>query len=264
MLITPLTKISQKIFVTSMMVLMMLVSCLSVSMADDNASGDPMIVLKLMSDTLTNKQSLSFTADAIYDEKFEKTYIKSLVSYRIDLIRPATLYFEAKWDDGEYWIGEFNGKRVRVYVPAEKEYSEIPFEGSMDEFINYADDNGITRTPLNDFLRSNLYEALNEQILDATLIEGYVNPEDPDAKISHMLFHSPGTSWQLWVHQGAETLPNALNVTYSDILGRPEYALKFKKWTFPDEPENLAKKYKIPGSLDGWKKVDFENPIDIE
>lgn len=229
--------------------------------AAEEPSGNPIIVLKQMSESLASKPAISLSADAVYDEKFEKTYIKSLVSYKLDLIRPSTLYFDAKFDDGEHWLGDFDGKRVRVYVPAEKEYSEVPFEGTLDEFIDYADDNGITRTPLNDFLRSNFFEAVNPHINEATLIDGYVNPDDAKTKISHMLFDSPGTIWQLWVSHGKDTLPDMFNATYSTALGRPEYAVKFKSWAFDGNADGLAEKYSIPKSLDGWTKVEFENPI---
>jgi hypothetical protein len=232
--------------------------------AEDKVSGNPMVVLKQMSDTLAKKPALTLSVDAVYDEKFEGTFIKSLVSYQIDVVRPTTLYFRANFDDGENWIGEFDGKRVRVYSPENKEYSEIPFDGTLDEFIDYADDNGITRTPLNDFLRTNLYEAVKDEISEATLIDGYVNPDDPKSKISHMFFKSPGTNWQLWVKHGEESLPDMFNATYVTSPGWPEYSIKFNSWSFDGKADGLSTKYGIPSSLEGWKKVEFVNPINMQ
>ena len=231
--------------------------------AEENISRNPMVVLKQMSDTLATKQAMTLSVSAIYDEKFEGQFIKSLVRYRIDIVRPTTMYFDAKFDDGEHWIGDFDGKRVRLYVPAEKEFSEIIFAGTLDEFIDYADDNGITRTPLNDFLRTDIYAAVEEDIFSATMIAGYVNPEDPNTKISHMFFESPGTLWQLWVKHGVEPLPDMFNVTYATSPGRPEYAIKFNSWSFDGKADALAAKYGIPSSVDGWEKVEFENPINM-
>jgi len=234
------------------------------SMAQDNASEkNPMVVLKIMSDTLASKSRLSLTTTSIYDEKFEDQLIKGIVAHRVDVVRPNTLYVEAVFDDGEKWVGAFDGKVLRYYELAEQEYSEIPFEGTVGELVDKLDASGLSQTPLNDFLREDFFAAIEPDIFDATLIGGYIDPIDGKSDINHLLFQSPGAVWQLWVGRGSNDLPKRLVVTYTDI-GRPEYAVTFDSWKFNSKPEELAAEYNIPTNLDGWTKVDFVNPINFK
>jgi hypothetical protein len=236
----------------------------SVAVAQDNASaGSPMVILKKMSDNMASKPSFSLSTTSIYDEKFEDQLIKSMVTHRVDIVRPSTLYVEAIFDDGEKWLGAFDGKMLRYYEPAEKEYSEIPFEGSIDDLVDKLDASGLTQTPLNDFLRNDFYADVEPGIFEATLVDGYVDPRDGNKKTSHLLFQSPGTVWQLWVERGNYNLPRRLVVTYTEI-GRPEYSVTFDDWNFDVKPEELAKKYNIPTSFEGWTKVDFVNPVNFK
>ncbi|MCP4073917.1 MAG: DUF2092 domain-containing protein [Hyphomicrobiales bacterium] len=226
-------------------------------------SNSPMIILKSMSDNMASKAKFSIAATSIYDEKFEDQFIKSMVTHRVDVVRPHTMYVESIFDDGEKWLGVFDGKMLRFYEPAAKEYSEIPFEGSVSELVDKMDESGLSKTPLNDFMRKDFYVDVEPGIFMATLVDGYIDPRDGNKQTSHLLFQSPGTVWQLWVGRGNYNLPKRLVVTYTDI-GRPEYAVSFDSWSFDSKPEKLPAKYDIPTSLDGWKKVDFVNPINFK
>jgi hypothetical protein len=226
-------------------------------------SKSPMIILKSMSDNMGSKTKFSLNTTSFYDEKFENQMIKSMVRHRVDVVRPNTLYVESVFDDGEKWLGTYDGKTVRFYEPAKKEYSEIPFEGTVSEVADMMDNNGLSQTPLNDFMRKDFYADVEPDIFSATLIDGYVDPRDGDKETSHLLFESHGTVWQLWVGGGNYNLPRRLVVTYSEI-GRPEYAVSFDSWSFDSKPEDLPAKYDIPTSLDGWKKVEFVNPINFK
>lgn len=236
----------------------------SAALAQNNVSqSSPMVILKKMSDNMASKPSFSLRTTSIYDEKFEDQFIKSMVTHRIDLVRPSTLYIESISDDGEKRLGVFDGKMLRFYEPADKEYSEIPFEGTVDELVDRMDASGLTQTPLNDFLRKDIYAEAAHGIYDATLVDGFIDPRDGNKDTSHLLFQSPGTVWQLWVGRGNYNLPKRLVVTYTGI-GRPEYAVSFDAWNFEVKPEELSKKYNIPSSVAGWKKVDFVNPINFK
>ena len=223
----------------------------------------PMAVLKQMSDTLGSKAAISVTADASFDEKFEGQFVKTSIRYRIDIIRPNHLFFDAVFDDGAKWIGEYDGNRVRFYKPAVKEYSEIPFKGSLDAAIDYMDDEGLSKTPVNDFLRSNLFDAIKDGIYDAASLEDTLDPDKPDKRMQNLLFRSLGTFWQLWVRDDDTALPVKFNATYASEPGRPQYALAFRNWSFDGNLADMSSKYAVPSSLEGWKKVDYVNPINM-
>ncbi len=233
------------------------------ALAEDKkaSEGNPMVILKQVSQDLGSQKAMSMETTSVYDERFEDGLIKTIVTHRVDLIRPNSLYFDAVWADGERFVGSFDGEVLRFYEPAVKEYSEIPFKGTVSEMADFADAVGLTRTPLNDLMRDDFYSAIEKEIFDATLIEGYLDPDDPNRKTSHLLFESPGTSWQMWVKHGDLALPERYNVKYVRGLGQPEYAITFDRWSFQVDETALVDKYGIPRNLEGWTKVEFENPI---
>lgn len=234
------------------------------SQSDTDKPLNPMTLLKDMSADLGGQKAMSFETTGFFDEPFQDTMIKRVIVWSISLERPSKLAFKAVADDGEVWIGAFDGKLARIFYPLEKEYSEIPFEGDVDAFIDFADANQISRTPILDFLRTDLYGDIEEAIFDALLIDDYIDPEQPDEPIHHVLYQSSNTVWQLWIQETEDAyFPHTSVVTYTNRLGRPEFTNRFRNWSFSADVDAAATEYGIPQGLDGWTKVEFENPISV-
>jgi hypothetical protein len=235
---------------------------LAYAQSGDDKPLNPMTLLKDMSSDLGGQQAFSFETTGFFDEQFEDQMIKRVMTWSVSVVRPNRMAFKAVADDGEEWFGDFDGTRARVFYALDKEYAEIPFEGNLNDFVDFADASGLTKTPINDFLRTDLYGDIEEVIFDALLIDGYYDPETPDELIHHVLYQSPNTIWQLWVRETEENyVPHRSVVTYTNRLGRPEFANQFRNWSFSVDIDAAATAYGIPKSLDGWTKVEFENPL---
>ena len=230
--------------------------------SEDEKPRNPMTLLKDLSADMGASKSFSFETIGFFDERYEDELIKRKITWSIAVVRPSRLVLKAVADDGEQWLSDFDGTRARVYYPRDKEYSEIPFKGDLNGFVDYADANGLSQTPIVDFLRTDLFGVIEEAIFDALLIDGYDDPEEPDDLIHHVLYQSPNTAWQLWIREEeARYTPHRSVVTYVNRLGRPEFANQFRNWSFEVDIDKAAAKYGIPTNLDGWTKVEFENPV---
>ncbi|MEM7461484.1 MAG: DUF2092 domain-containing protein [Pseudomonadota bacterium] len=237
----------------------MLIAGSVVSFAQD---GDPMMIINKMSSDFGAEERVRIVTTSMYDEPFEDTFIKTTVRHRSDIKRPNQLITEAVFDDGSRWAVSYDGKTILVYDFSELEYSRIDFAGELNALADFMDDNGLSNTPLIDYIRDNFVEAIEDPASEVTLIDGYVDPAKPTAKTHHFLFDSPGTSWQLWVVEGEKSLPSRLVLEYDDF-GRPEYLVTFDEWIFGAEAGVFGAGIDIPSDLAGWKQVEFENPINF-
>lgn len=224
--------------------------------------GDPMMIIKKMSSDFGAEERVRVVTTSMYDEPFEDTFIKTMVRHRSDIARPNQLITDAVFDDGSRWALAYDGKKILVYDFSELEYSEIDFTGELNALADFMDDNGLSNTPLVDYIRDNFAEAIEDPASEVTLIDGYVDPSDAATTTHHFLFDSPGTSWQLWVKEGDKSLPSRLVLEYDDF-GRPEYLVTFDEWKFGADAGEFGVGIEIPSDLAGWKQVEFENPIDF-
>ncbi len=220
------------------------------------AAGDPMKIVEKMSNDIGSEQRVSIKTTSIFDEPFENTFIKTTVAHHIFIERPNRMHSNVVFDDGSEWLIAYDGQKVLVLNFEAKEYSEHEFSGTLSELADFVDDNGLSNTPLIDFIRDNYAEAISNESSKVTLIDGYVDPNDVSTTTHHFLFEDPSTDWQLWVAEGERFLPKQLLLEY-DEFGRPEYLVQFKEWKFGEDTEEVDG----PGDLTGWKKVEFENPI---
>ena len=230
--------------------------------SEDEKPRNPMTLLKELSTDMGAWKAFAFETTGFFDERLDDELIKRTITWSVTVLRPNRLAVKAVADDGEQWLSDFDGTRARIYYVSDKEYAEIPFEGDLNAYVDFADSNGLSRTPIIDFLRTDLYGDIEEAIFDALLIDGYDDPQEADDLIHHVLYQSSNTTWQLWIREEEERYtPHRSVVTYTNRLGRPEFANQFRNWSFDVDIDKAAADYGIPENLDGWTKVEFENPI---
>lgn len=220
------------------------------------ANGNLVRVLQKMSSDIGSENEVSIKTMSIFDDPFEGKYIKKMVYHHIYLERPNRMQSKAVFDDGSQWFSTFDGQRVQVLNPGAREYSAVDFSGNLNELADFLDENGLSNTPLIDFIRDNYAEAIDSDSGSVTLIDGYIDPAGSEGKTHHFVFEDYRTDWQLWVSEGAKSLPKQLVLEYSE-LGRPEYLVQFNDWKFGGDAESVD----VPNDLTGWTKTDFENPI---
>ncbi|MGI9365198.1 MAG: DUF2092 domain-containing protein [Rhizobiaceae bacterium] len=221
-----------------------------------------MKIIQKMSSDFGNEKRVSIKTTSLYDEPFEGKFIKSRVLHETEILRPNRLVTRALFDDGSIWLMNYDGTILRIFNVAENEYTELEFSGDLNGLADFLDDNGLSVTPLVDYIRTDFAMAVEEIGGEITMLDGYVEPDHPNMKTYHVLFEDPGTDWQLWLSEGEKTLPIRLLLEY-DGFGRPEYLVTFDEWKFGDSAGDISSKIEIPNDLDNWRRVEFENPIDF-
>ena len=224
----------------------------------DDKPYDPITLLKDLSSDLGELEQFSFETTGIFDERNDDQLIKRIVTWSVTVARPNRYAIKVVADDGDTWLGDFDGTKARIFYVGAKQYAEIPFVGDVSAFVDFADETGLSRTPLNDFLRKDLFGDVEESIFDATLIAGFDDPEEENDLIHHVLFQSTNSNWQLWIRETEERYtPHRFVVTYVNQLGQPEFFHEFHNWKTPADVDAAAEAYGIPDSLEGWTKVEI-------
>ncbi|MGI9263427.1 MAG: DUF2092 domain-containing protein, partial [Gammaproteobacteria bacterium] len=236
-------------------------ACSAHSQTAEEKPYDPITLLEDLSSDLGKLKQFSFETTGMFDERDGDRHIKRVMTWSISVARPNRLVVKVVADDGETWLTDFDGIRAQIFYVGSKEYANIPFEGDITAFVDFADRSGLSKTPLNDFLRKDLFGDIERSIFDATLIAGYDDPDEADDLIHHVFYQIANTNWQLWIREDTERYtPHRSVVTYVNRLGSPEHVNEFRNWKFSTDVDAAAKAYGIPKNLEGWKKVDFVNP----
>lgn len=194
---------------------------------EDDESGMP--YLQAMSDSLKNAEAYAFTAGVFFDETSPTGLrAKRYAVYDVAVKHPDQIAWSVAFDDGTVRRGAFDGKTVTFAQPANKAFTRIAFEGSIDELIDNLHDNFGIGLPIADFVYSDVMEAQKPYIISATdLGERAV----PNSTARHILVEGTAADWQVWIEQKEHALPLRFVATYVRQLGDPEYMITFWKWT---------------------------------
>ncbi len=218
----------------------------------DMEQSEGMKKLKAMSDYLKSAKNMSFVVNSFFEERSEEgPAIKRFVSRRIFLQHPDKLVFRAEFDDGTERFGGFDGKNLVIGLPAQKSYTVIPVEGSIDDMIDTLQDEYGISIPITDFLYSDIYEAHKEFIYDAE----YVGPRQLFGQsYDQIVVEGHSANWQLWIDATDKPLPIRFIAKFIREPGDPEYMATFLNWKIDgvDEAEFVVE---IP---EDWQEVDLK------
>lgn len=219
--------------------------------ASDAEQSEGMQKLRAMSDYMKSAKSMSFVVNSFFEEPLrgDGPAIKRFVSHKIHLQHPDKLAFRAEYDDGLVRIGNFDGERLVIALPADKTYTTIPISGSIDEMLDFMHDEFDISLPIADFLYADFYAAQKDYIEYSE----YVGSRRLfERTYDQIVFSGPTANWQLWI-SGDRPLPARFIATYFREPGDPEYMATFLNWNLNGVAESdLA--LEIP---DEWRAIDL-------
>lgn len=207
--------------------------------------------LRAMSDYMKSAESMSFVVNSFFEEPLrgDGPAIKRFVSHKVYLQHPDKLAFRAEYDDGLVRVGNFDGKRLIIALPADKTYTTIPVSGSIDGMLDFLHDEFDISLPIADFLYSDFYAAQKDYIEHSE----YVGSRRLfDRSYDQVVFTGPTANWQLWIG-GDRPLPARFIATYFREPGDPEYMATFLNWTLNGVAEGDLL-LEIP---DTWRAIDL-------
>jgi len=206
---------------------------LLVSMAtmSGNASvqaADAERILKTMSDYLTTQKAImvSFdTAIEVVTPDLQKIQFAS--SGKLLVRRPDKLRFSRIGGYADIDV-TFDGKTLTVYGKNLQSYAQFESPGTIDEIIGRLRDDHNVGAPGADFLSSNVYDELIEDVMEAKYVgRGVID----GVECEHLAFRNAETDWQIWVELGDRPVPRKYVITSKAVAGAPQYTLRIKDWT---------------------------------
>ena len=164
--------------------------------------------------------------------------------------RPNMLYAARMGElvDQEFF---YDGKMLTLHDIDSGFYSAVQVPGTLEGMLDFARDSLDIVAPAGDFIYSNAYEILMEDVQSAfvvgkSFIEGIA--------CDHLAFSKPGTDFQVWVAQGDQPLPIKLVITSSDIQSAPQFSVLIREWDIVRE---------VPEEKFAFDKPDDAQAIDF-
>jgi hypothetical protein len=214
---------------------------------DDRA----LAALKEMSDTLAKAKGMSFRADsAVAIASPTGQWVKVIGVSQVTLRRPDELYVETGGDMFAHMF-YFDGKTVAMYAPAEKLYATEQIQRSLDETLLQVFEKHGTYFSFADVVLSVPQREMMKDLTAAQLVGE--SKGVGGVATTHLAFAKPGMEWEIWIG-AADHLPRRLDVTYTDVEGRPTGSVAFSDWKL--NPEIASDRFVFtPPS--GAARIDF-------
>jgi hypothetical protein len=211
-------------------------------------------ILKAMSDHLSQQQTLSLKFDSsieVITPQIEK--IQFTNSGEVLLQRPNHLraHRVGGYSDAEL---VFDGETVSIYSKGLNAYGQAEMKGTVDELFEALRLGHAVAIPAADFLMSNPYEALIDDVLEAK----HIGPAVIDGvRCEHLAFRNLDTDWQVWIEAGDQPMLRKVVITSKTLAGAPQYTLRIKHWDTAVQPAAKAFTFVIPEGASELGPDDF-------
>ena len=214
---------------------------------------DDLESFQAMSDSLKAADSYAFSAGVFFDEMSPTGLrVKRYAKYDVSVQHPDKLAWSVSFDDGTARRGVFDGSKKQIVFTqsANKSYTRLPFEGTVDELIDHLQDEYGIGLPIADFVYSDMMASHKPHIVTATDLGDRVLP---GKTLSHLLIEGSAADWQIWIDNEAPRLPLRFVATYIRQLGDPEYMITFSNWTLNQVSDS---DFEL-GLPSGWTEIDI-------
>jgi hypothetical protein len=190
-------------------------------------AGDAERILKAMSNYLTSQKAMmvSFDTDIeVITPDLQKIQFAS--SGKLLLRRPDKFRFSRTGGYADIDV-TFDGKTLSVYGKNLQSYAQFESPGTVDEILGHLRDDHNVGAPGADFLLSNVYDELIEDVIEAKYIgRGVID----GVECEHLAFRNADTDWQIWIELGDRPIPRKYVITSKAVAGAPQYTLRIKDW----------------------------------
>jgi hypothetical protein len=233
----------------------LVVGGLSLVLGDDRAAR-PKIepktdeILKKMCACLTEQKHLGIQVEETFDVMSASGQKIQMTNRRKVLVsRPDRLMADSDGDTTRR-LFYYDGKTIAVFDPVAKLYATHEAPPTLDAMFDFLHEKLGFTIPTTDFLFSDPYKALTEQVEEGEYIGQHWVGEK---KCHHLAFRQRNVDWQLWVDAGEKPLPMKFLITYRRQPAEPQFATVFT-WDLTVKPADDAFTFKPPA---GVKKIDF-------
>ncbi len=182
--------------------------------------------LRAMCDLLRAAQTIHMVADNDYDVIDGTETITYSRRTTMDLRRPDRI---TGFSDGDqykkrYW---FDGQRLNILDLRANAYSVVESPGTVDNLIDTMSQKYGLMMPLTDFVFSDPYKALTDEIKQGRYIGLHKLNGVP---CHHLAFVQDAVDWQIWIDAGDHPFPRKLIVNNKRVPSVPVFVAHFVEW----------------------------------
>ena len=195
-------------------------------------------LLKESADFLAAQPKLAFKAHVGFDVvQLNGQKLAFGATRDVTLRRPDRLRVDAQQRDGGRRTLLFDGEQISVDLPDENAYVAVKKPGTLDAAIAYLVDDLGTPAPLHDFVSSNFYTNVKDDIRSGFYVEEETIGE---RTCHHLAFRTDAVDVQIWIEDGDRPLPCSLVITYKQEEASPQFWAQFHDWNLsPKAPDEL-------------------------
>jgi len=203
-------------------------------------------------DFLTAQQKFSFIASTGHDVLQSNGQKLEFGGRRRMLVRrPDRMRVDLKRRGGENVSLYFDGRQIAFDLPDDNAYVAVEKSGTLDEAIDYLDDDLREPTPLLDLIDTRLYSDLEKKVRYGL----WVGEERlGDRLCDHLAFQGDTVDFQIWIEQGDRPLFVRLLITYKQEPGSPQF---WADWTHWDLDPDVDDGHFAYSPAEGVERIPF-------
>ena len=184
-------------------------------------------ILKKMTEYVAAQKAISFDYNATLDVVTTEDQKLSLASSgTVTLNRPNKI--RATRNGGFSNVEMlYDGKQLTLSGKETKVYTQVDFDGTLDQLIDELKDTHKRPLPAADLLLTNSYDELMDGVTDAKdLGSGLMNGVECD----WLAFRKKEVDMQIWVARGEFPYPCRFSITSKTVKGSPQYTIQMSNW----------------------------------
>lgn len=121
----------------------------------------------------------------------------------------------------------YDGKSLTLYNPAEKYFATSPAPGNLEDMLAFAQDKLNVFAPAADLICKNAYDILMQDVTSGFVVG---KAAVDGVRCDHLAFRKPGVDFQIWIQEGAQSLPRKLVLTTTDLPASPQFSILLTNW----------------------------------
>jgi hypothetical protein len=195
-------------------------------------------IIDRMASALQKAASLSVVADIAWDSvQPDGQKLEFGETRRIAVRRPDRMRIETERRSGEKRGTVYDGKEIAVFDYDAKAFASVPKTGTIDDAIDYAQNDLGVRVPLAQIFSAELGKTLSEEIREASRVDvarvgGIV--------CDHVAVRTDTVDAQFWVAQGDTPVARRIVISYRNELGQPQFRADLRDWDLKaSHPDSL-------------------------
>lgn len=193
-------------------------------------------ILKKSTDYLSGLQEFGLVGDTALEAVMDTGQkVQFLNGVAMAVKRPDRFYAARMGDlvDQEFF---YDGASLTLHDADSGFFASVEAPDTLEGALDFARDSLDIVAPGGDFIYSNAYELLMEDVESGFL----VGPSVVGGVVcDHLAFSKPGTDFQVWVARGEQPLPLKVVITSRDVKNAPQFTVTIREWDVvtnaPDE-----------------------------